>query len=284
MDIQTDCPWSPSPPSRRAAAFVHLTQHPAYCHSPPSSLTHSLTHTIHCQHRANISDPFPPPPLRSFLCQHTLPACLTLPPSAIDCLHHGRLDKFDQQPQPQPSAAQQAGEWLEDEFSGCSSSLRVDGSSRRSPHNAVPPTRHLRAIRPLLASTLLEPQSVAAAVSSQPTSPHSTPLHSTVAAEHSLSRRHSSPVLSCVVLCCVVSCPLLSVSDLLSPLVSSRVWSLRAFVVYVGWLLLHFVLYLTVPASEVAGVTLDKQGNRLTYPTNGQLQQNHNETAPVARL
>ena len=42
--------------------------------------------------------------------------------------------------------------------------------------------------------------------------------------------------------------------------------------VYVGWLLLHCVLYVLVPGGEVQGVPLDRHGNRLTYPTNGQLR------------
>ena len=80
---------------------------------------------------------------------------------------------------------------------------------------------------------------------------------------------------TCRVLCCaVVWCGAsLSSSFSLSLPQLARLWSWRAFAVYCGWLLLHFVLYLVVPGGSVHGVTLDKHGNRLLYPTNGQLQQ-----------
>ncbi len=49
----------------------------------------------------------------------------------------------------------------------------------------------------------------------------------------------------------------------------SRLWSWRAFSVYVGWLLLHFALYAVVPGRQAVGVPLDRHGSRLRYPLNG---------------
>ena len=49
----------------------------------------------------------------------------------------------------------------------------------------------------------------------------------------------------------------------------SSLFSVRATVVYVGWLLLHFVLYLVVPGKVVQGAPFDEHGRRLDYPLNG---------------
>ena len=57
-------------------------------------------------------------------------------------------------------------------------------------------------------------------------------------------------------------------SEGLYPLLSS-LFSIRATCIYLGWLGLHFLLYLTLPATVVQGVPLDKEGHRLSYPLNG---------------
>ena len=54
----------------------------------------------------------------------------------------------------------------------------------------------------------------------------------------------------------------------LRPFLAS-LFSVRATVVYLLWLALHFVLYLVVPASVVQGSPLDEEGHRLSYPLNG---------------
>ena len=56
--------------------------------------------------------------------------------------------------------------------------------------------------------------------------------------------------------------------DGLLPLLRSLV-SVRAVLLYMGWLLLHFALYLVVPGSVVRGCPLDAQGHCLLYPLNG---------------
>ena len=54
----------------------------------------------------------------------------------------------------------------------------------------------------------------------------------------------------------------------LLPLLSS-LFSLRASLLYLGWLALHFGLYLCVPGPVVRGGPLDERGNSLAYPLNG---------------
>ena len=85
-------------------------------------------------------------------------------------------------------------------------------------------------------------------------------------------------------MCCraaVVSCCARSwlLSDSL-PLLSSRLWSWRAFAAYTGWLLLHTLLYRLVPGGRAQGVPLDERGNRLSYPTNGQRSAAQRSAAP----
>ena len=88
--------------------------------------------------------------------------------------------------------------------------------------------------------------------------------------------RSMSDCLLCAV--CSLRCSV----DLSRSLPLSRLWSWTAFAVYVGWLLLHFVLYLIVPGSRVSGVALDKRGNRLHYPINGEPMHSTGEVTAAA--
>jgi hypothetical protein len=49
----------------------------------------------------------------------------------------------------------------------------------------------------------------------------------------------------------------------------SDLFSVRASIIYVSWLLLHYVLYLILPARIVQGTVINAKGDRLDYPLNG---------------
>jgi delta14-sterol reductase len=44
----------------------------------------------------------------------------------------------------------------------------------------------------------------------------------------------------------------------------------ESMVLFLSWFFLHFILYFILPGEVAQGVPLDKQGNRLNYPINGQ--------------